>query len=308
MGLHKIFQYLIVILSGFCIMKGIDLINSNMVDKFLQFNTLNIKNVAKNVESAMKDNSSKVLSNTDSSTDSNTNSDSMYESSKSNDNQKSPIKILDENTKFNQNINNNTKINTKISNDNQNNNNNSENNLNNLNKNIYDKFHNETYDDYNDNMKNYNYCISVLSDMEFLPNEIKLLQELKKYKEDNDNQKNWLIDKEKALLTIQKDIKDKIDILVKQHDSLEKYMQQHGQGGSNRILKLVKVYENMDPKEAANIFESLNIDVLLKVAENMKENKLAAIISKMKIDKAKLLTTSMVNQKLKQFYISELDE
>ena len=37
-----------------------------------------------------------------------------------------------------------------------------------------------------------------------------------------------------------------------------------------KLLSLVKIYENMKPKEAARIFEALEMDTLLEVAERMK--------------------------------------
>ena len=60
-----------------------------------------------------------------------------------------------------------------------------------------------------------------------------------------------------------------------------------------KLLSLVKIYENMKPKEAAKIFEELQMDTLLEVAERMKERKLAPIMAKMHPEKARDMTVEL---------------
>ena len=60
-----------------------------------------------------------------------------------------------------------------------------------------------------------------------------------------------------------------------------------------KLLSLVKIYENMKPKEAAKIFEALEMDTLLEVAERMKERKLAPIMAKMDPQKARDMTVEL---------------
>ena len=60
-----------------------------------------------------------------------------------------------------------------------------------------------------------------------------------------------------------------------------------------KLLSLVKIYENMKPKEAAKIFEALEMDTLLEVAERMKERKLAPIMAKMDPEKARDMTVEL---------------
>lgn len=60
-----------------------------------------------------------------------------------------------------------------------------------------------------------------------------------------------------------------------------------------KLLSLVKIYENMKPKEAAKIFEELEMDTLLEVAERMKERKLAPIMAKMDPEKARDMTVEL---------------
>jgi flagellar motility protein MotE (MotC chaperone) len=60
-----------------------------------------------------------------------------------------------------------------------------------------------------------------------------------------------------------------------------------------KLLSLVKIYENMKPKEAAKIFEEMEMDTLLEVAERMKERKLSPIMAKMNPDKAREMTVEL---------------
>ncbi|MCH7864898.1 MAG: hypothetical protein IIC56_06770 [Proteobacteria bacterium] len=61
-----------------------------------------------------------------------------------------------------------------------------------------------------------------------------------------------------------------------------------------KLLSLVKIYESMKPKDAAIIFEDLELDILLDVAERMKERKLAPIMAKMAPAKAREMTVELV--------------
>src|SRR4029077_19467569 len=56
---------------------------------------------------------------------------------------------------------------------------------------------------------------------------------------------------------------------------------------------LVKVYEAMKPRDAATIFNDLDMPVLLQVADRMKEAKAAPILAAMQPDKARELTARL---------------
>ena len=60
-----------------------------------------------------------------------------------------------------------------------------------------------------------------------------------------------------------------------------------------QIESLVRIYENMKPKEAARIFEALEMPVLMEVVERMKEAKTAPVLAAMDPIKAKDLTTAL---------------
>ena len=66
---------------------------------------------------------------------------------------------------------------------------------------------------------------------------------------------------------------------------------------TERINRLVKIYESMKPLEAARIFDQLDMSVILQVMGKMKEKKVADIISKMDPEKAKVITLEFIEQR-----------
>lgn len=59
----------------------------------------------------------------------------------------------------------------------------------------------------------------------------------------------------------------------------------------------MKIYEAMKPKEAARIFEKLDMPVLLDVVERMKERKASAVLAKMDPTKAKSVTLELAQRR-----------
>jgi flagellar motility protein MotE (MotC chaperone) len=57
--------------------------------------------------------------------------------------------------------------------------------------------------------------------------------------------------------------------------------------------RLVKLYETMKPRDAATIFNELEMPVLLQVVDRMKEAKAAPVLAAMQPDKARDVTTQI---------------
>jgi flagellar motility protein MotE (MotC chaperone) len=60
---------------------------------------------------------------------------------------------------------------------------------------------------------------------------------------------------------------------------------------------LVKLYETMKPREAATIFNDLEMPVLLQVVDRMKEAKAAPVLAAMQPDKARDLTAKIAQMR-----------
>ncbi len=65
---------------------------------------------------------------------------------------------------------------------------------------------------------------------------------------------------------------------------------------NQQFVSLVKVYEQMKPKDAARIFEKLDMGVQLAVATRMREQRMAAIMAEMTPEAARALTMEMATQ------------
>ncbi len=82
-------------------------------------------------------------------------------------------------------------------------------------------------------------------------------------------------------------LKGRIEELTKTLDEAEEL----------KLARLVKIYETMKPKAAAEIFNRLGIQVLLHVIERMREAKSAAVIAKMDPAIARRITTELARKK-----------
>jgi flagellar motility protein MotE (MotC chaperone) len=73
-------------------------------------------------------------------------------------------------------------------------------------------------------------------------------------------------------------------------EDMEKARQQHIEAN---WAGLVKVYETMKPKEAATIFNEMDMPVLLQVMDRMKDAKAALILGAMQPDRARSITAQL---------------
>ncbi|MCO6420048.1 hypothetical protein JYK14_28410, partial [Siccirubricoccus sp. KC 17139] len=61
--------------------------------------------------------------------------------------------------------------------------------------------------------------------------------------------------------------------------------------------QMVKLYEGMRPRDAAAIFDELDLAVLVPLVDRMREAKAAPILGAMKPDRARLLTTELARHR-----------
>lgn len=128
--------------------------------------------------------------------------------------------------------------------------------------------------------------------------EIELLANLAKRREQLEQRAREIDLRESLLRAAEQRIDERIAALKKLEASIKQIVQQYDQQEEKNLQGLVKVYENMKPKDAARIFEKLEPNVLLGVAERMKEAKLAAVLSDMSPAAAQDITVRLANRKL----------
>ena len=124
-----------------------------------------------------------------------------------------------------------------------------------------------------------------------------LLKELSKRRDTLDKEKKDINVREQVLKATENKIDQKVGELKNLQSQLEVLMKQYDQKENSKILSLVKIYETMKPKDAAKIFNELEMPVLLKVVSNMKEVKVAPVIASMDPVKARDLSIELAKQK-----------
>ncbi|WP_142848949.1 MotE family protein [Telmatospirillum sp. J64-1] len=127
----------------------------------------------------------------------------------------------------------------------------------------------------------------------FSPNELDVLQRLSERREGLDARSRELDMREGLLKAAEERIDRKISELKTLQDSIDSLLRKHDEQEEEKMRSLVRIYENMKPKEAARIFEELDMPILLDVVERMKEQRVAPILASMEPSKARALTAEM---------------
>jgi flagellar motility protein MotE (MotC chaperone) len=127
----------------------------------------------------------------------------------------------------------------------------------------------------------------------FTQNEIDVLQKLSVRRETLDGRQKDLDLRENLVKAAEARIDKKITEMKSLQSEIEGMLKQVDRQDEEKIKRLVKIYENMKPKEAANILSALELPVQLGVLGQMKEAKVAPIMAAMDIQQAKLVTDAL---------------
>lgn len=132
---------------------------------------------------------------------------------------------------------------------------------------------------------------------EMTDEELVLLQSLSQRREVLEQRAREIDEREVLLKAAEQRIDQKIGELEQLQASIESLLVQHDDQSEAQILSLVKIYESMKPKDAARIFEELDMEVLLEVIERMKERKTAPILAQMNPQRAKTVTLELAQRR-----------
>lgn len=99
--------------------------------------------------------------------------------------------------------------------------------------------------------------------------------------------------KEEVLNATEKRVNERIDQIESMRKQVGKLLAEYNEKEDAKIRSLVKIYENMKPKDAARIFDEVEMPVLLLVLDKMSEKKAAPILAGMNPKKAKQITVEL---------------
>ncbi|MGM0560690.1 MAG: MotE family protein [Pseudomonadota bacterium] len=126
--------------------------------------------------------------------------------------------------------------------------------------------------------------------------EIELLQSLAGRRQELDQREKILEEKEVLLKAAETRVEEKIAHLEEMQGKVEALLGQHDDEEQKKLDNLVAIYEKMKPKDAARIFEQLDMEVLLAVVTRMKERITAPILAEMRPDRAQQITVRMAER------------
>ncbi|GHU03817.1 hypothetical protein FACS1894205_1010 [Alphaproteobacteria bacterium] len=131
----------------------------------------------------------------------------------------------------------------------------------------------------------------------FTQNEIDVLQKLSERRESLDSRERDISLREQMIAAAESRLDKKIEEMKALQSNMEGMLKTIDEQDERKMRSLVKIYENMKPKEAAKIFNELDLPILLGVLTFMKEQKIALIMEVMDPIKAKELTDAIAQKR-----------
>lgn len=127
--------------------------------------------------------------------------------------------------------------------------------------------------------------------------EFEVLQRLAHRRGELDTLRKDLALRETLLDATEKRLNARMAELTELKTLIEGLLKKHDEEQEAKLRSLVKIYETMKAKSAAQIFERLEMDVLLDVVERMREAKTAPIFAAMDPAKAKAVTARLAERR-----------
>jgi flagellar motility protein MotE (MotC chaperone) len=137
---------------------------------------------------------------------------------------------------------------------------------------------------------------AVRDPAQLTPQELQILQSLAQRRSELDKRASEIDQREALLQAAEQRINEKIAKLQEMEKAIDASFKKQDQQDDTKLKSLVKIYETMKPKEAARIFEQLDLPVLLDVMERMKEAKTAPILADMDPGKARAVTLALAQR------------
>ena len=133
-----------------------------------------------------------------------------------------------------------------------------------------------------------------LPNASFSNSEIMILQELAERREVLDARAKEIDKRALQLKVAEDEIDKKISQLKKYEERLTELTNQYNKKQKANIDSLVKLYTAMKPKDAARIFNTLDLDITVAILKGMKPSTTSTIISQMNSERAQEITAVLI--------------
>ena len=137
----------------------------------------------------------------------------------------------------------------------------------------------------------------VNDDIEFSDVQVQLYKDLAERREVIEQREQELLMREALLEAAERELEQKMRELTAVQGEIEKMLDKQDAENERRMQSLVKIYEGMKAKDAARIFNTLDLYILVDVLMNMSERKSAPIIAAMNADRARTVTLMLAQEK-----------
>ncbi len=132
---------------------------------------------------------------------------------------------------------------------------------------------------------------------QFSKSEIEVLERLVDRRSELDRRSEEMDMRDNLLKATEARIDEKISKLKEMETTLKSLLKMHDEQEKTQMESLVKIYEKMKPKDAARIFNELEMDILIDVASSIKEAKMAVILAAMNGKRANMLTVELATRR-----------
>ncbi|HEY6257280.1 MAG TPA: flagellar protein FlbB [Xanthobacteraceae bacterium] len=139
------------------------------------------------------------------------------------------------------------------------------------------------------------------------PAERAILESLQKRRAELDTRAHELDVREDLLRAAEKRVGGRIEELKDLEARIATATQQRDEGEAARFKNVVTMYENMKAKDAAKIFDGLDIKVLLDVAREINPRRMSDILAQMTPEHAQRLTAELAARPVPKETASEAD-
>ena len=123
-----------------------------------------------------------------------------------------------------------------------------------------------------------------------------ILERLQERRQELDTRARELDIREGLIAAAEKRVEGKITELKQVEAQIGTAEEKKSEAEATRLKGLITMYENMKPRDAAKIFDHLEMSVLLEVAARINPRKMSDILAQMSADAAERLTVELASR------------